>query len=61
MEIVRLFNPRRDEWSAHFRWEGATIVGITPIGRATIAVLNINEPQRRLHRAILMTEGISFE
>lgn len=60
-DIVRLFSPRRDAWSAHFRWDGGTLVGETSVGRATIQVLNINEPQRRLHRVILMNEGISFE
>jgi hypothetical protein len=60
-DIVRLFNPRRDLWDAHFHWEDASLIGITSIGRATIRVLNINEPQRRLHRAVLMAEGISFD
>lgn len=60
-EILRLFNPRKDSWKTHFRWDDAVLVGISPIGRATVQVLNINEFHRRLHRAILMTEGISFE
>src|SRR5689334_6089526 len=42
-EPVRLFNPRRDEWEAHFRWNGATLVGLTPIGKATIEVLVMND------------------
>lgn len=41
-EITRLFHPRRDEWTDHFQWDGAVVVGRTRIGRATIAVLNIN-------------------
>src|SRR5689334_13268434 len=34
---IELFNPRRDEWTDHFRveYDTAEIVGITPIGRAT--------------------------
>src|SRR5436305_5198100 len=43
-DIVRLFNPRRDEWTEHFHWDGARLVGLTPIGKATIAVLAINHP-----------------
>jgi hypothetical protein len=35
-----LFNPRRHKWSRHFRWNGPILEGRTPIGRATIAVLN---------------------
>jgi hypothetical protein len=60
-DIVRLFNPRHDAWNSHFRWEDGTLVGITSIARATIRVLNINEPQRRLLRAALMAEGVSFD
>jgi hypothetical protein len=44
--IVRLFNPRRQRWERHFRWVGVVLVGITSTGRATIAVLDINNPRR---------------
>jgi hypothetical protein len=30
---VRLFNPRRDDWNAHFRWDGVYLVGLDSIGR----------------------------
>jgi 5-methylcytosine-specific restriction endonuclease McrA len=45
-ETVPLFNPRRDRWSEHFAWteEGDTIVGRTPIGRATVLALRMNRP-----------------
>lgn len=41
---VRLFNPRQDEWSAHFAWsaDGLRIVGLTVVGRATITALELN-------------------
>src|SRR3954447_24048084 len=29
---VRLFNPRRDQWSAHFQLNGAEVVGRTDMG-----------------------------
>ncbi|MBI4550643.1 MAG: HNH endonuclease [Candidatus Latescibacteria bacterium] len=41
---VPLFHPRRDIWSVHFRWQGFTLVGLTPTGRATIDVLHMNRP-----------------
>jgi hypothetical protein len=41
---VRLFNPRRDHWNAHFRWDGVYAVGLDSIGRATIRALNMNRP-----------------
>ena len=43
-EEVRLFHPRRDRWQDRFGWEGVTLLGKTPIGRATIAVLEMNRP-----------------
>jgi hypothetical protein len=44
-ESFPLFNPRQDEWSKHFIWsaDGQKIVGITPIGRATIQRLDVND------------------
>jgi hypothetical protein len=41
---VTLFNPRTQVWSEHFRWsaDGASILGITPTGRATVAALKLN-------------------
>ena len=56
--ITRLFHPRRHKWAQHFRWNGAVLVGRTPIGRATIAVLCINLPKRVDHRASLIAEGV---
>ena len=39
-----LFNPRTQEWSAHFRVsiETAEILGISPVGRGTVARLQMN-------------------
>lgn len=45
-----LFNPRKDVWSENFRWEGQTIVALTPVGRATVAALDLNRPRRVLIR-----------
>jgi hypothetical protein len=52
-----LFNPRTQQWREHFAWNGATLLGLTPIGRTTIRVLNINEPQRVVHRELLIELG----
>ena len=41
---VRLYNPRRDSWYEHFEWEGAHVVGLTPVARATIEALDLNRP-----------------
>jgi hypothetical protein len=55
--VVVLFNPRRQRWGQHFRWVGARLVGLTPCGRATIDVLNINEPDRIDLRELLVLAG----
>ena len=39
-----LFNPRRDLWSLHFRWEGERVIGLTAAGRATGSALSMNRP-----------------
>ena len=39
-----LFNPRRQRWVEHFRWQGLRVVGITPTGRATMSALRMNRP-----------------
>ncbi len=41
---VELFHPRKDNWNEHFRWDEAVLVGLTPKGRATIELLNVNRP-----------------
>lgn len=56
-EVELLFNPRVDHWAEHFEWEGPLVVGRTPTGRATVAVLNMNEEQRVLLRQRLMDLG----
>jgi hypothetical protein len=48
-ERVRLFNPRRNVWSGHFRWsrDRLRIAGRSPIGRATVKALDLNSRSRR--------------
>ena len=43
-DAAQLFNPRHDIWAEHFRWsaDGVKIEGITPVGRATIEALKLN-------------------
>jgi hypothetical protein len=55
--LVPLFNPRRDTWADHFAWNGPHLAGLTPVGRATIAVLAINMKARVALRASLIQEG----
>lgn len=43
-ETVPLFNPRKQDWNEHMAWsaDGTRIIGLTPIGRATIVALKLN-------------------
>ncbi len=56
--ITRLFHPRRDIWTEHFRWNGAVLLGLSPVGRVTIDVLNINLAERIEHRRLLHEMGL---
>jgi hypothetical protein len=46
-EDIALFHPRRQLWTDHFAWDADKIllVGLTSIGRVTIALLKMNRPQ----------------
>jgi len=43
-EEVPLFNPRKQVWNEHFIWseDELFIIGLTPVGRATIEALQLN-------------------
>jgi hypothetical protein len=43
-QIVSLYHPRQHQWRDHFIWNDdyTLIIGITPIGRATVEMLNLN-------------------
>lgn len=46
-ERVPMFHPRQQAWDEHFGWDATTVIGLTPIGRATIARLDMNHPRRQ--------------
>lgn len=45
-QVIELFNPRNQQWSEHFAWRGCLIAGMSPIGRTTIRVLELNSEDR---------------
>lgn len=56
---VRLFHPRRDVWGDHFEWTGGgALSGRTPVGRATLAALQINAPGMIELRSLLAELGV---
>ncbi|MCW5924530.1 MAG: HNH endonuclease [Saprospiraceae bacterium] len=60
MQTVRLFNPRHDVWNEHFQWseDFTYIIGITPVGRATVERLQLNRPTLLNFRKALIAIGI---
>lgn len=56
--LTRLFHPRTDSWDQNFRLErNGVIVGTTAVGRTTVIVLNMNEPNAVTLRGLLILEG----
>lgn len=45
-QLERLFNPRTDAWSDHFKLNGGEIESLTGIGRATAQLLKFNATAR---------------
>jgi hypothetical protein len=56
---VPLFDPRREAWSAHFRWDesGVLILGTTPRGRATQSALRLNNDDILVARRLWVVAG----
>lgn len=42
--FVPLFHPRQQEWHEHFIWnyDYTMVIGVTPVGRATVEALQLN-------------------
>jgi 5-methylcytosine-specific restriction endonuclease McrA len=55
-ELTRLFHPRRDKWEQHFRLDHARIVGLSPVGRTSVWLLELNSEILSNLRANLMRE-----
>jgi hypothetical protein len=56
---VPLYHPRRDRWDAHFAWSDdfTLMIGLTPIGRATVETLQLNRDGVVNLRHLLYTIG----
>jgi hypothetical protein len=52
-QITRLFNPRIDDRVEHLILRGRVIVGLTPIGRATVYCLAMNSARQLQNRSYL--------
>ena len=57
-KVTVLYHPRRHKWGYHFRYQGATLIGRTAIGRTTIDVLQINRRYLVAIREVLIAAGV---
>ena len=59
-EPALLYHPRQHRWRDHFRWEFnfTIIVGLSPVGRATVNRLHLNRIEVVDLRRILIAAGI---
>jgi hypothetical protein len=55
--VAMLYNPRQQEWTAHFRLDGAKITPLSPEGRVTLFVLGLNDEIRLRARQVLLGIG----
>src|SRR2546430_1893999 len=57
----RLFNPRSDQWDAHFAWSAdyLRILPLNEVGDATIQRLNMNDPMLRRQRELLRRAALA--
>lgn len=53
-----LFNPRVDTWVEHFALDGPNIIGLTPVGRVTVRLLQMNDTHRTELRRLLIRRGL---
>lgn len=58
-ELTPLFNPRRQKWIEHFRFDTATtrIEPLTPEGRVTVFLLHLNSDEHIIARRLLARLG----
>jgi hypothetical protein len=60
-QTAPFFHPRQDVWDDHFEWSAERpreLVGKTPVGRATVAALGINDPDMIALRILLAELGL---
>ena len=57
---VPLYNPRTNVWEEHFRWsqDWKTLIGRTPIGRATVLALAMNAQLLQRARPLWRVVGL---
>lgn len=57
-QLTPLFNPRQQNWSDHFKFEGSEISPLTAVARVTLKILRINDDIRIQEREQLQKAGL---
>jgi hypothetical protein len=57
--VVPLYHPRQQRWHDHFAWNDdfTLVIGLTPIGRATLRALRLNREELVNLRRVLYAMG----
>ena len=53
--LARLFNPRRQICTDHFNIDGTVIEALTPEGRVTVSLLQLNRAEHLAERELLIS------
>jgi hypothetical protein len=56
-QLVPLYHPRQQRWAEHFHLNGAILKALTPSGRVTIQLLQLNRADRIEEREMLIEAG----
>ena len=54
LKFTPLYNPRTDIWESHFEIVSGAILPLTPVGEATVKLLDLNNPDRIILRQLLI-------
>jgi hypothetical protein len=55
--LTPLFNPRKQTWVDHFHLHGTVIEPLTPEGRVTVSLLQLNRVEHLAERELLLNLG----
>jgi len=57
-QLIRLFDPRNDNWFQHFYVQQGRIEGLSVVGKATARLLQMNSEDRVVIRLELIEQGL---
>ena len=57
-DLVAFFNPRKQNWTDHFKIEDARIVPLTAEARVTVKMLRFNDEDRLAERKRMIEAGL---